>query len=648
MELLRAQEIYKSKPHQVEIELAIALEEETRYYTERFISSDKAPNFHQTFLNWSKDRLSNDRSYNNFIRSLTYPLKTSQFIDDIYSKLNNIWEAQNPFIKVSIKDNVDDKDKEIDLTWWKETAWNLLKIRHNSILLVDLPVEQKSELPEPYISIIDINNIIDIESKNNVISYIMFKFGELVAVVDKEVYQLFVLNNDKTEITGIYTDEKGNLFNNKHTLDYCPAFFLSDIKYRDCYEIPRINPLTNCLGKFRNILFLDTLKDITDPHAFYNFIIKYGSTGNCGYDDGQYHCVDGKLFRSVKDSEGMNAGEVGKRTQSGAIEKCPKCNTDMNIGDTITLPLPTDPSDKAIASPIQFASPDKDILDWRNNYLKSLYDDLSALVLGNDQELNAKLNHNETAYRYNIEGKQSILIRWKTVFEKVIKSITDAKLKIKYPLGFESSHIDLGSDFLLLDIQDLYTEKESAEKLGLGTILNFNDRIIETKYKNNPDLKLRARVINSFKPFDEPLERTEASFIAKNISKIDYFKVKYLEQFINWFENEVGDISSIAKNKSIKIAVDELNIKFNEYYDVKIKQVETSQKMLSEIIGVGGTQSMISILTDRFIDDTQKSLLLQKLFNISKEEADAITIKKEPLNDETKPPIPEDENKPME
>lgn len=53
----------------------------------------------------------------------------------------------------------------------------------------------------------------------------------------------------------------------------------------------------------------------------------------------------------------------------------------------------------------------------------------------------------------------------------------------------------------------------------------------------------------------------------------------------------------------------------------KIKTADNEQQLLSERIGVGGTQSMISIMTDQAIDEKQKKELLVLLFGLSESDA---------------------------
>jgi hypothetical protein len=625
MDLVTANNLYKNRPHKAELQTACKLEEETRFYTERFLSTDRPP-FKRDFEKWIKDRLNNDNSESNFKTALLYPLKTTQFIEDIYSKLARIWESKNPYFNITYKkdnDKYESVGELIDLKWWREKGWNLLKTNHNCILLVNLAIEQEGDSPEPFIDVIKIQNVIDVQMDGHEIESLMYDYGNnLVAVVDSGSYQLYPIIKKGESLGAAIVD-------NVNIIGDCPAYFLSNKVFNSENKIVRCNPLTNVLGELKEYLYLHTLKNILDPYAFYLFIVTYGAPG-CEFDNGTERCHKGLLVSTVK---GVTTGPGGNnyiRNESGTGYKtCPKCNRSIAVGNVIKRPVPSDPMDKDLSTPVQFIAPPSDILKYGNDYLKSYGDALRNSIIGNKQEINTAMSHNEVTFRYTIEDQTSVLINLKSLFDEIIREITKAKVEIIH--GGEDVinevTIDLGNDFLLLDVQDLYDEKESANKLGLSTVLDFNDRIIETKYRNNPDLKLKAKLINAFRPFDENMSVIDANYIAKAISKKDYYKAKYLDQFINWYEIEKQSIHVLIKTGDLKYGLSELNKAFDEYFAIKATEIETSQKMLSEIIGVGGTQSMITILTDPNLAPEQKSLMLQKLFNIDKIEADSMTIK---------------------
>lgn len=620
MELSTVNDLIQSQPRKIELEKAVALEDEIRYYTERFQLSDNKP-FDSKFKTWVSDRLNNEHSYNNFITSITYPLPTAQFVEDIYSKLGRIWDAQNPYFNITTaNDSISDTAEIINLDWWKTKGWDLLKTKPNCILLVNLPQEQITERPEPYIEAIDIRDVIDVKVVGNKIEHLIYRYSKTeVAAIDKDKLQVYSYNEDEKRVEVL-------LFETVNELKECPAYFLSNIKYNSECDIVRCNPLTNSLGKLKNLLLLTILKNISDPYSFYLFIIKYGTQG-CTYSDGINRCVGGYLQRSVKNDQNGSFQSAYVLNDSGTgVRKCPKCNKSLGIGNEITRPMPTDSQDKDLSNIIQFAAPPKDILEYSETYLKNYQEKIFAQIVGNDQELNPKMNHNETAYRYNIEGMQTVLLRWKYMFDDIIKEVSSTKIFYvtgKQPTGIT---VDLGTDFLLLDIQDLYSEKDSAIKAGISTALNFNDRIIETKFKNNPDLRNRAFLINYFKPFDEAIEKTEESYKAKTISKKDYYKAKYLENFINWYEQKYVKLNVLLKEKeTFDKALMDMDEKFNEFFTLKTGEIESSSKMLAEVIGVGGTTSMITILTDQILTAEQKESMLKTLFNIDESTAKQMT-----------------------
>jgi len=68
-----------------------------------------------------------------------------------------------------------------------------------------------------------------------------------------------------------------------------------------------------------------------------------------------------------------------------------------------------------------------------------------------------------------------------------------------------------------------------------------------------------------------------------------------------------------------------------------VEEVSAEKKMLVETIGVGGTQSLVSILTDPVLSEVQKSEALKLLFNFTDEQAQALVYgDKSTTNDGTR------------
>ena len=65
-----------------------------------------------------------------------------------------------------------------------------------------------------------------------------------------------------------------------------------------------------------------------------------------------------------------------------------------------------------------------------------------------------------------------------------------------------------------------------------------------------------------------------------------------------------------------------------------------AKEMLATQLGVGGTQSLIAIISDPNLTDTQKALLLEKLFNFTPEEAARLFEESNPEGGESNVTIP--------
>jgi hypothetical protein len=574
MQLEELKQILKEKPRKAEIQQAIELESKTRFFTDPAIDIDNAGEYSYKFTSKVQDRLNNEDSFNNFKNNLSFPLKINEFLESVYSKLSNIWQGQNPYYDYSFtKDDLTDYHEYITLDFFKTKAWNEFKTHHNSIILTDLPEDQQTEKPEPFNSFIRINSVVDIVSNDNCIKHVVFvldntKGKEKLAVIDNEVYQIFD-----------YKDEQlgSELLSSIHGLDRCPCVWLSQIDFNSKSNIIKANPISKSLGKVEDLQIIYTLKNILSPYAFYQFIVKYKNQSSCDYDNGEIYCVDGYLkYKGTEQS-------VYKDARTNTLEKCPQCNKTPGVGDIIAKPIPMSSDEPDLKNVIEFVAPDTKIMEYGDKYISILEGDLFDNIVGTDENLNPNENHNETAYKYNTEGQQDVIFRWKSMFENVISQTHDNILELRYGEIYESNSINLGTDFILADIHSLYTEKEKLKELGLDTVFDFNKTIINAKYQNNPEKKRRALVIDAFKPFDESIDKVELSYKDGLINQKDYIKQKYLSEFINYFENEKISITQFEKDLTIGKIKEVLDKEFEIWYQNKIVKNEKRNDQMPNI-----------------------------------------------------------------
>ena len=553
-------ELLDKQPRKSEIQRAVNLQNKVRFFTEPVESSLIDVPYKTDYLKLVSDRLDNFDSYNRFVKNTSYPFKINGFIDDIYTRLAKIWQGQNPYYTFEFKPEKDDYHDLTNIHWFKNEVFEQFKSNYNSIILTDLPSDEDEE-KEPHNIFVNIDTVIDVKSKNNEIKHLIYKLtDDKIAVIDEETWDIW---NYKDNTLGLEAEKS-----EPHNLDRCPAVWLSQLDFNSSSNIIKSNPLCKSIGKIEDLQIIYTLKNILSPYAFFQFIVKFKNDSACNYDNGSHYC-DGGYLRRREDNSSVTVGT------SNALARCPQCNKAPGVGDVISKPIPTSSDEPQLNNVIEFVAPGTQIMEYGDKYILNLENDLFNNIMGSDDILNPNQNHNELAYKYNVEGEQSTIIKWKTMFENTISLVLDNTLELVYGDAYKGNVINLGTDFILAKLDNLYSEKERLDKLGLTTEFDFNKTIINAKFNENPERKRRALIINDFKPFDEPIDKIELSAKDGLIDKKDFIKQKYLNEFIRHFESKKVPLNSFSLDLPIDKIVDIMNTEFDTWYNNKFNQNKT-------------------------------------------------------------------------
>lgn len=564
MDIIELKQIIEDTPRAKFIKECINVDEKTRFFSEITLSKNESSNYKEDFGRYVRDRLNNEESYYKFEKAFTYPLNINDFINDIHSKIKKIFEGEDPYYSYDLSDSIKEDAINYVLTdWFKNEAFETFCNSPNTIVLIDIngSIDDK---PAPYPVLINSENIIDVKECDGVIQHIVYYIDEnLIGVVDSEYYQLFEKDDQKNIIE---VNKEGN---NKHELGYCPAYFISNKKVNS-KGYKRKNHLTSAFGEIQELTFYKTLKSIINPHAFYLFTVKGKSNGSCGYKEGIAYCVNG--YMKAQSEDGI---DIVVLDESGVSAKpCPVCNKSLGIGNEIKFSYGfTDAG--AIAEPndiIKFVAPDTAVLEYSDKFLSSKEESIFSNVVGSDENLNPKLNHNEVAYKYNSEGQLSVLMNWKTVFEYLIKNVNETILKLRYGNdAVKNVSINLGTKFILKTSADLYEEKKEAK--GLASVIQIDEQIIRKKYaSNNKEKQKRLLYLKVYPNIIDVDEKFKNNSIPYKI----YIKQVMFEDFINWFEYTYSG-NTISYDKSTKENVKVLNSAFDIYFKEFFEQTENKQ-----------------------------------------------------------------------
>lgn len=490
-----------------------------------------------------------------------YPVKTNEITGICFDKLSRIFDGRNPafnyqFTNTEQRDDWEDyrQNRLGEPLVWSTKGWEYFKTEINSVLVVDVPAEQKGELPEPYFYWLPIASVISYEADpdTGVMRWIIFRQdGNRIAVIDDESYRVF--RNDHDNIGEL-------LVENRHSLGYCPARFFWNEPLSLADPDVKASPLSKELESLDWYLFFHLSKRQLD--LFGSYPIYSGYEKDCDYsneENGDY-CDGGYL----KDKQGHY-----KLDASGLLMRCPKCGDKRIVGAGTFVEVPV-PSDKVpdMRNPVQILTVDRNSLDYNVAEEERLRTEIITAVVGTNEEITTRDALNEQQIRANFESQSTVLNRVKKGFEEAQQFVDETVCRLRYGGEFISAKINLGTEFYLLDPTQLRERYRTAKESGASEaeLDALQQQIVETEYRNDPTQRQRMLLLAELEPYRH-LTRTEATELySKGMITEDDLRIKLdFANFVRRFERENTNIlefgSAIPFARKIEIITD----KFKEY-----------------------------------------------------------------------------------
>lgn len=506
------------------------------------------------FMAFVKNLLT-EQKFDMFRTLFRYPIVTSPVCELVFKKLSRIFDGQNPTFDYLFYDSSDAADWEAyrfqhldEPEVWEEKAWKYFKTEINSILVCDLPREQRSEKPEPYFYWVRIEDVIDFEAESDgQMRFVVFKSfaGEdesgkrryNVVVIDDERYRVY---DESILQPGMAANEgfPAPLADNPHDLGYCPAHWFwndaIDLTEPDVKE----SPLTGQLEHLDWYAFFATSKKHLDLYGSYP--IYSGYEEECDYAD---------PTNGTKCDHGYLRGADGQWLidHNGNREKCPKCGKNPldGAGNYVTVPVPgkdwagNDIPD--MRNPIQMLTVDVKSLDFNVSEQERLRDLIINSVVGNDESLINEEAVNEKQVDAGFESQTNVLFRLKKGFEKIQKWADSTCCRLRYGAGFIDCNINYGTRFFLQSVAELWKNYKDAKEQGASeAVLDaIYDQIIVTEYRTNPQQMRRMRILGDLELYRHSTREDVKSLFDAGVIDEATLKMKVLfSDLVKRFERE--------------------------------------------------------------------------------------------------------------
>ena len=564
LDLNQIQQILQSPSKTQVIQKAVNMQKRLRFHSETNIAMSDAGQQTTIFLNWVKNFLPKDK-YNIFVQLFRFPLPTTAIVEGVYRELERVFYSRNAsssyqFTSTELLEDWMRYKKsalnEPDI--WKTVAWRKMQVSPNSILVVDLPLEQESNRPEPYFYWLEIDQVIDYKLTpfdTSQFEWIIFKQPDKkIAIFDDTYIRVYQLK-DSGEISGLVSESQ-------HGLGYCPArFFWSNSLNERNVDLKK-NPITKELSSLDWYLFFATSKQHLDLYAPYPIYSAYEADCNFENNETGDYC-DGGFLRNAK-------GEY-KMLRDGSIERCPCCSEKRIAGPGSFLEIPIPSQSEGIADmrePVQITTIDKDSLDYNVNECVRLKNEIILSIVGIGSNVSDKEAINEIQVTANFESKTSVLKALKTNFEQAQKFIEDTVCRLRYGSSFISSAINWGTEFYVYTVSELYAKYKQAKDNGASNseLDAISQQILEVEYRNNPIMLQRMLILKQLEPFPHKTQQEIIELYKEGLLSEELVKLKLnFTALIERFERENINIIEFASNRPLRDKIEIINKKLLEY-----------------------------------------------------------------------------------
>ena len=563
LDLSQIKQILQKPTKRQTILKAVNMQRRLRFHTETNIAISDINLPTNQFLDWVQRLLPKDK-FNVFLQLFKYPLSTPAVVEDVYRELERVFYSRNSSSSYQFTDSelAEDwqqyKKKQLnEPEIWKTVGWKEMQVSPNSILVVDLPVNQVTERPEPYFYWLEIDNVIDYDLKEDDCSFNWLVFKQpkhRIAVFDDlsiRVYQL----NDKNEIQSLVTEAF-------HSLSYCPARFFWSTQLNEKNRDLKKNPITKELSNLDWYLFFSISKQHLDLYAPYPIYSAYEA--DCDFENNETgdYC-DGGFLRKA-------SGEY-KLLNDGTIERCPVCGEKRvaGPGSFVEVPIPNQAEGVTdMRNPIQITTVDRDSLDYNVSECERLKNEIVISVVGTGGTVSEKEAINETQVTANFESKTSVLNALKTNFEQAQKFVEDTVCKLRYGDAFISSSISWGTEFYVFTVTELYAKYKQAKDNGASNaeLDAISQQILEVEYRNNPLVLQRMLILKQLEPYPHKTLQEVLSLYEKSLLDADKVKLKInFSSYIDRFERENINIIEFASRKPMREKINIITKKLLDY-----------------------------------------------------------------------------------
>lgn len=519
------------------------------------------------FLSFVQNVLPHDK-FKLFKELFRYPVKTNEITAICFDKLSRIFDGRNPAYNYQFTDTeaLDDWE-EYRLQYlnepmvWQTRGWEYFQTEINSVLVVDLPQEQRSELPMPYFYWLPIERVLAYKSDRDkgVLKYIIFRQkDDRIVVIDDERYRVFRNN----------CDQLGELLSEApHDLGYCPARFFWNTAINLREPDVKASPLTKELDALDWYLFYAISKRHLDMYGSYPIYSGYEKACDFSNSETGDYCDGGFL----KNRQGHYLFD-----SAGLLLRCPKCGEKRiaGVGTFVEVPVPGE-NQPDLRNPVQMLTVDKQSLDYNVEESERQKAEIINSVVGQAEEITQREAFNEQQVKAAFESQTTVLSRVKKGFEEAQSFVDETVCRLRYGDRFISAKVNYGTEFYIYDLSELRNRYKTAKESGASEneLDSMQKQIIETEYRNNPTQLRRMLLLAEIEPYAHMTRDEVLALNEKNLISAEDLQLKLnFSNYIRRFERENMNVLEFGRDIDYDRKIGIITDKLREYARADIQQ----------------------------------------------------------------------------
>jgi hypothetical protein len=549
LELSQIQQLAIKPAHLTEVRTGVQHGKRLQFHSDSTIEELPSDSYLSDFFKWIGGTevlpgiLPADK-FDTFKSLLTYPLPTTELLENIYTNLKRVFDGKNANERYLFTDKQlgEDFKEFFNSDKFKAEAFEAMKNSIDSIVVVDLPSDanEQSTSPEPYYYFVEIDHVIDVQvDKDNQIEYVIFLDGEGSTVcIDDTYWRVFTGERDKlilkTEV--------------KHGLEAAPARMLWTDRLKSRNFINRRSPITTSLGELDWLLFHRISKRHLDLYASYPIYVSY----------------------NTEEKKTGTPGEEGKFVRN------PKGKKLMGAGSYIKVPAPQAKEDPDLMNnPLKVIPAERESLDYNTEEETRLADKIFKSCVGFDGDPKNDQAKNVKQVKSSFESRKDILLSLKLNFEEIHKWTASTLAQLRYGEKFSSAEVDYGTEFYLQNENDILNDISNAKSYQApeAIISDLTGAYFDTKYRIDSETKERVGIIMDLDPYPtKSVTDTLAVYTAGLISKETMLIKLNLDAYVRRFERENLPVTEFGEGMDYFKKIDIINKQLNSYASEQAKE----------------------------------------------------------------------------